>query len=88
MTSFHDIARIVRTRHPRDPRLPRTALPHRPVRLLGPAFGPTQEYIRRHLGIRFAVDNSRSVKELGTTYRPIEQTALDHHEAWRNRRRQ
>ncbi|MBC2900120.1 NAD-dependent epimerase/dehydratase family protein [Streptomyces cupreus] len=88
MTSFHDIARIVRTRHPRDLRLPRTALPHWPVRVLGPAFGLTQEYIRRHLGIRFPVDNSRSVKELGITYRPIEQTVLDHHEAWRNRRRQ
>ncbi|WP_328869538.1 NAD-dependent epimerase/dehydratase family protein [Streptomyces sp. NBC_00287] len=88
MTSFHDIARIVRTRHPRDLRLPRTGLPHWPVRLLGPAFGLTQEYIRRHLGIRFPVDNSRSVKELGITYRPIEETVLDHHESWRNRRRQ
>lgn len=57
-------------------------------RLLGPAFGLTQEYIRRHLGIRFPVDNSRSVKELGITYRPIEQTVLDHHETWRHRRRQ
>ncbi|MEV0172024.1 NAD-dependent epimerase/dehydratase family protein [Streptomyces sp. NPDC050803] len=87
MTSFHDIARIVRTRRPRDPRLPRTALPHWPVRLLGPAFGLTQDYIRKHLGIRFRVDNSRSVHELGITYRPIEETVLDHYEAWRHRRR-
>ncbi|KPI01151.1 NAD-dependent epimerase/dehydratase [Actinobacteria bacterium OK074] len=82
MTSFHDMARIVRTRHPRNLRLPRTALPHWPVRMLGPAFGLTQDYIRKHLGIRFQVDNSRSVRELGLRYRPIEETVLDHYEAW------
>lgn len=86
MTSFHEMSRIIRARYPRDLRLPRTALPHWPVRVLGPAFGLTQDYIRRHLGIRFRVDNSRSVSELGITYRPIEQTVLDHYEAWRNQR--
>ncbi|KMS75309.1 cinnamyl-alcohol dehydrogenase [Streptomyces viridochromogenes] len=86
MTSFHEMSRIIRTRHPRDLRLPRTALPHWPVRVLGPAFGLTQDYIRKHLGIRFRVDNSRSVSELGITYRPIEQTVLDHYEAWRSQR--
>jgi nucleoside-diphosphate-sugar epimerase len=86
MTSFHDMARIIRARHPRALRLPRTALPHWPVRILGPAFGLTQDYIRKHLGIRFRVDNSRSVHELGVTYRPIEETVLDHYEAWRRQR--
>ncbi|GGK62815.1 NAD-dependent epimerase/dehydratase family protein [Streptomyces flaveus] len=86
MTSFHEMSRIIRTQHPRDLRLPRTALPHWPVRILGPAFGLTQDYIRKHLGIRFRVDNSRSVHELGVTYRPIGQTVLDHYEAWRRQR--
>ncbi|MFI6932543.1 NAD-dependent epimerase/dehydratase family protein [Streptomyces sp. NPDC050287] len=85
MTSFHEMARIIRSRYPRDLRLPRTALPHWPVRLLGPAFGLTQDYIRKHLGIRFRVDNSRSMHELGLSYRPIEETVLDHYEAWRQR---
>ncbi|OIJ66420.1 cinnamyl alcohol dehydrogenase [Streptomyces mangrovisoli] len=87
MTSFHDMARIVRTRHPRDPRLPRTALPHWPVRILGPAFGLTQDYIRKHLGIRFRVDNTRGLRELGLTYRPTAETVLDHHASWRAQRR-
>ncbi|MGW5655178.1 NAD-dependent epimerase/dehydratase family protein [Streptomyces humi] len=87
MTSFHDMARIIRSRHRWDPRLPRTALPHWPVRLLGPLFGLSQEYIRRHLGIRFRVDNGRGVRELGLVYRPVEETLLDHHESWRARRR-
>ncbi|NUQ98383.1 MAG: NAD-dependent epimerase/dehydratase family protein [Streptomyces sp.] len=86
MTSFHDMARIIRTRYPRDLRLPRNRLPHWPVRILGPAFGLTQDYIRGHLGIRFEVDNSRSVRELGISYRPIEETVLDHYEAWRAQR--
>ncbi|GAA2521679.1 NAD-dependent epimerase/dehydratase family protein [Streptomyces longisporus] len=86
MTSFHDMARIIRTRYPRDLRLPRTRLPHWPVRVLGPAFGLTQDYIRKHLGIRFRVDNSRSVRELGISYRSIEETVLDHYEAWRAQR--
>lgn len=82
MTSFHEMSRIIRTRHPRGLRIPRTALPHWPVRVLGPAFGLTQDYIRKHLGIRFKVDNSRSVNELGLVYRPVEETVLDHYEAW------
>ncbi|MEU6356621.1 NAD-dependent epimerase/dehydratase family protein [Streptomyces sp. NPDC047072] len=86
MTSFHDMARIIRTRYPRGLRIPRTALPHWPVRVLGPAFGLTQDYIRKHLGIRFRVDNSRSTQELGIAYRPIEETVLDHYEAWRTQR--
>ncbi|MFF7052915.1 NAD-dependent epimerase/dehydratase family protein [Streptomyces griseorubiginosus] len=86
MTSFHEMSRVIRARYPRDRRLPRTALPHWPVRILGPAFGLTQDYIRKHLGIRFEVDNSRSVNELGLVYRPVEETVLDHYEAWRRQR--
>lgn len=82
MTSFHEMSRIIRTRYPRGLRIPRTALPHWPVRVLGPAFGLTQDYIRGHLGIRFRVDNSRSVNDLGISYRPVEETVLDHYEAW------
>ncbi|MEU0673525.1 NAD-dependent epimerase/dehydratase family protein [Streptomyces sp. NPDC006172] len=87
MTSFHRMATILRAHRPRDLRLPRTALPHWPVRVLGPAFGLSQDYIRTHLGIRFRVDNRRSVEELGVVYRPFEETLLDHHGAWREQRR-
>ncbi|MEU7303130.1 NAD-dependent epimerase/dehydratase family protein [Streptomyces sp. NPDC007206] len=87
MTSFHEMARVILAHHSRDPRLPRTRLPHWPVRVLGPAFGLTQDYIRKHLGIRFRVDNSRSIRELGLTYRPLEETLLDHYESRRARRR-
>jgi hypothetical protein len=52
------------------------------VRILGPRFGLTQQYIRNHLGIRFAVDNRRSTDELGPVYRPVSRTVLDHFESW------
>ncbi|MEU1182416.1 NAD-dependent epimerase/dehydratase family protein [Streptomyces sp. NPDC005820] len=87
MTSFHQMATLLRRHHPRDLRLPRIALPHWPVRILGPAFGLSQDYIRKHLGIRFRVDNRRSTEELGLAYRPIEETLLDHHRSWSEQRR-
>ncbi|MDX3380540.1 NAD-dependent epimerase/dehydratase family protein [Streptomyces niveiscabiei] len=81
MTSFHQMATLIR-RHHKSWRLPRTALPHWPVRILGPAFGLTQDYIRKHLGIRFTVDNRRSTEELGIRYRPVEETLVDHYRSW------
>ena len=87
MASFLDMSRALRQHRPRDYRLPRHGLPHWPVRVLGPAFGLTQDYIRKHLGIRFTVDNRRGVKELGVDYRPLEETILDHHLAWRELRK-
>jgi nucleoside-diphosphate-sugar epimerase len=86
MISFFEMSAILRTRFPRDPRLPRTRLPHWPVRVLGPAFGLTPDYTRKHLGIRFAVDNRRSIQELGLSYRPIDETLIDHYLTWRRQR--
>jgi len=86
MVSFFEMSQILRERFPGH-RLPRTRLPHWPVRVLGPAFGLTQDYIRKHLGIRFKVDNTRSITELGISYLPFEQTLTEHYQAWRQQRR-
>lgn len=86
MASFLDMSRALRRHFPRNLRLPRHGLPHWPVRILGPAFGLTQDYIRKHLGIRFTVDNRRSVEELGIDYRPLDETLVDHYLAWRELR--
>lgn len=87
MVSMRQMSRIIRRRHPRRLALPRHGVPDAAVRILGPRFGLTQDYIRKHLGIRFPVDNHRSVDELGISYRPVEQTVLDHYDAWREQRR-
>jgi nucleoside-diphosphate-sugar epimerase len=87
MVSMRDMARIIRGRHRTRLTVPRHQVPDVAVRVLGPRFGLTQDYISKHLGIRFAVDNHRSVDELGITYRPVEETVLDHYDAWRQQRR-
>ncbi|MGH8446925.1 MAG: NAD-dependent epimerase/dehydratase family protein [Solimonas sp.] len=82
MVSFLDMSRILRPVHRRPLLLPRHGVPNGIVRLIGPFFGLTQDYIRKHLGIRFPVDNRRSVEGLGIAYRPIEETLRDHYAAW------
>jgi nucleoside-diphosphate-sugar epimerase len=86
MISFADIAKILRTVHKRPYLLPTHQIPDWLVKLIGRFFGLTQEYIRNHLGIRFAVDNHRSVEELGVVYRPIQETLIDHYRSWASQR--
>lgn len=87
MLSFVEISKILRQVHHRPWLLPRHQIPNFVVRLIGPLFGLTQDYMRKHLGIRFAVDNRRSVQELGIVYRPIAETLQDHHRSWVEQRR-
>jgi nucleoside-diphosphate-sugar epimerase len=87
MISFVEISKILRSVHPRPWLLPRHTIPDWLVRLIGPAFGLTPDYIRKHLGIRFPVDNRRSIDELGIAYRPIRETLTDHARDWLRQRR-
>jgi nucleoside-diphosphate-sugar epimerase len=86
MVSMHEMARIIRSAYPRRVLIPRHRVPDAAVRVFGPRFGLTPDYIAKHLGISFAVDNRRSVAELGVDYRPVRQTMLDHYESWRAQR--
>ncbi|WP_369975178.1 NAD-dependent epimerase/dehydratase family protein [Xanthomonas bundabergensis] len=82
MVAFMEIARTLRKVHRRPYLLPRLRIPDPVLRLIGPLFGLTPKYIRNHLGIRFTLDNRRSIQELGVHYRPVEQTLLDHYADW------
>jgi nucleoside-diphosphate-sugar epimerase len=82
MIAFLDISKIIRKIHKRPYLLPKHQVPNAVVRMIGPFFGLTQDYIRKHLGIRFKVDNHRSVDELGIVYRPVEETLRDHYRSW------
>jgi nucleoside-diphosphate-sugar epimerase len=86
MVSFREMSNIIRDRHRSRLLIPRHTVPDVAVRILGPRFGLSQEYIRRHLGIRFAVDNHRSTEELGITYRSVQETVLDHYDSWQQHR--
>ncbi|RKU00049.1 hypothetical protein C7H84_28600 [Burkholderia sp. Nafp2/4-1b] len=75
MLSFVEISTILRTGHHRAWLLSRHEIRDVvAVHLIGPHFGLTQDYIRKQLGIRFAVDNRRRIDEPGLVYRPVETT--------------
>lgn len=86
MISFVEIAGILRKVHHLPWLLPCHQTPNAAVRLIGPLFGLTRDYLRKHLGIRFAVDNRRSIDELGIVYRPIEETLFDHYRSFAGNR--
>lgn len=68
--------------------LPSHQIPSVVTRLVGPLFGLTQKWMSRNLGVRFMVDNSRAIKELGITYRPLEVTLKDHYASWERNKKQ
>jgi nucleoside-diphosphate-sugar epimerase len=82
MISLIEIARILRKVHKRPWLLPRVQLPNFLVMTFGPIWGLGRDYMRKHLGIRFKLDNSRSIAELGIKYRPVEETIVDHYRSW------
>ncbi len=46
---------------------------------VGPFFGPvTRTFIQRNVGLPLRINNSRSREDLGITYRPIEETFVEH----------
>jgi nucleoside-diphosphate-sugar epimerase len=83
MSSFLELADLVRPFHDNPGRLPRWQLPEWLVRLIGPLFGLSKRFIDNHLGIRFSVDNQRSITELGISYRPLRETMKDHYLSWK-----
>lgn len=88
MLSLFDMAKLIRPYHRKPYLLPRFQLPHWMIRLVGPFFGLTQDYIREHLGIRFTADNHRSIEELGIVYRPAEEMLAEHYRSWQEWRDQ
>lgn len=68
--------------------LPAHQLPSSLVKIVGPLFGLTQKWIARNLGVRFTIDNSRSINELGVQYRPVEQTLDAHYACWEKSKKQ
>lgn len=82
MVSFIDMAKILRKAHEKPHLLPWAQVPSWLIRPIGSLFGLTQQYMTNHFGIRFKVDNQRSIDELGVQYRPIEETLIDHYKSW------
>lgn len=82
MTTFQQIANIVRPIHHRPSVLPRLTIPKPVMKLAGPMFGLSRRYVENHVGVRFTLDNRRSIEELGIEYRPVAKTIQDHYRSW------
>ncbi|MEO0886097.1 MAG: NAD-dependent epimerase/dehydratase family protein [Cyanobacteria bacterium J06648_10] len=72
-SSFPEMAEILRDRFGDIYPLPTKTLPKWLVWIIGPFLseGITRKYISRNIGYPFRADNSKSIKELGLSYRPL-----------------
>ena len=66
--------------------MPTWRLPTIFMRLFGAAFGLDANFVNGHVGIRFKVDNQRSIDELAIQYTPLELTLKDHYTTWRKQK--
>ncbi|KAL2838620.1 hypothetical protein BJY01DRAFT_219876 [Aspergillus pseudoustus] len=79
---FVELARILRSLT-KSSRIPKNTLPHLVVSLSGPFIGLSRKWLSLNQGIKFNLDNGPSLSELGTVYRPLEETLADHLESWK-----
>ena len=78
-SGFMQIAEILRERFPKAP-VPRSAAPKWLLWLIGPWVNSaiTRRFVSRNIGLPWKADNSKSVRELNMTYRPLEETFPEH----------
>lgn len=74
---FLDVAQVIKTAYPQLP-LPSGYLPGWLFRLVGPLLGYSRKFIRRNIGYDLLFDNSRIRQNLGISFRPFNETVLNH----------
>jgi dihydroflavonol-4-reductase len=82
MTTYLDMSRCLKGVHEKSWILPGWQMPDLLFRIFAPFAGLSQRWINLNLGIRFAVNNERSVQELAMKYRPVRETLTDHYHSW------
>jgi nucleoside-diphosphate-sugar epimerase len=78
-TSFPELAKVLRSHYGDAYPFPKKALPKWLVWLVGPLADKnlTRKMISLNVNLPFRADNSKGVRELGMTYRPIEESIVD-----------
>jgi nucleoside-diphosphate-sugar epimerase len=78
-TSFYEMAQALLPEFGDNYLIPRRKLPKFIVWLVGPIINKTltRKYISRNVGIPWKGDNSKSIKELGMTYRPMQESMVE-----------
>lgn len=78
-SSFLEIAKVLHAEYGEQYKIPNKALPKWLLWLVGPFVNKAldRKYISRNVNKKWKADNSKSIKELGVTYRPLKETMVD-----------
>lgn len=76
-TNFLALAAILQKKYGNAYPFPKKTLPKFLVWLLAPAIGLKRKMISLNVGYQWKVDNSKSIRELGMKYRPVEVSIVD-----------
>jgi hypothetical protein len=76
--SLPQIGRILRRRFGNLYAFPLTTAPKFMFRAVAPALGYTRKFVDLNVGYPLAFDSSRSRKELGLSYQPLDDTIAEH----------
>ncbi|EGU86616.1 hypothetical protein HZS61_011311 [Fusarium oxysporum f. sp. conglutinans] len=83
-----EMAGFVRPIHKNPKALPCWNLPTLMVYAAGPFIGVSKKWSSANLSTPFKVDNTRSIRELGLKYRPIEESFQAHYKSWEQEQEQ
>lgn len=75
-SSFMEIAAIIKEAYPNYPIATRK-LPKFLLWLIAPSVGMTRKMVAKNIGYPWKADNSKSVQQLGVTYRPMKETIIE-----------
>jgi len=76
-TSFLNLSDILQRKYGKKYPFPTKTLPKFLVWLMAPLAGFKRKMISRNVGYHWLVDHTKSIKELGVTYRPVEVSITD-----------
>ncbi len=78
-SSFLEMARVLRPKYGDKYPIPNKSLPKWLLMLIGPMVNKTlsRKFIRNNVNLPWMADNSKSINELGLTYRPLKETMND-----------
>jgi dihydroflavonol-4-reductase len=78
-SSFLDIAQTLHETYGDEFKVPNKALPKWLLYIIGPMVNKaiTRKFVKNNVNISWKADNSKSKRELGVNYRPLEKTLKD-----------
>lgn len=76
-TTIMGLADALRDKYGSDYPLPKSTVPKFLVWLVGPFLGYSRKFVSRNVGHDLRADNSKAVRELGLSFRPLKETMED-----------